>query len=84
MPKPKKEYRKTEIVVRGNGNFPFDMLRYDNAAPASSEDASSIANIDEAFVYRDVKLNRFSYEGDKATEGRWRSFGWVVVSDTGI
>ena len=82
--RPKAEYRKTEIVVRGSGDFPFDMLRYDNAVPVTSEDASKIANVDDSFVHREVKLERFSYEGDKATADRWRSFGWIVISDTGV
>ena len=82
--KPKAEYRKTEIVVRGSGDFPFDMLRYDNACPLGSEDASAIANVDDTFVHRDVKLERFSYDGGKATTDRWRSFGWIVISDTGV
>lgn len=82
--KPKAEYRKTEVVVRGSGTFPTDCLRYDNCCPSSSEDSSKIDNHDGAFVQREVKLDRFSFDGSKAEADRWRSFGWAVISDSGV
>lgn len=82
--KPKAEYRKTEVVVRGSGRFPTDMLRYDNCVAQTSEDASKIDNEDGAFVHREIRLDRFSYDATKAEARRWQSFGWMVVSDTGL
>lgn len=82
--KPKAEYRRTEITVRGSGEFPYDMLRYDDACPVSSDDVSNMCNRDGAFVQREVKLYRFSLDGAKAEADRWRSFGWQVTSDTGL
>lgn len=64
--------------VTGSGAFPVDMLRYDAAWPASSEDAA-IMGIDE-FVSRDRNRRRsiklHSYR--EPTVDRWSSFVWSV------
>ena len=70
--------------VTGNGDFPLDMLRYDQAWPASPEDAAKISRrfdpSDNFGVRRDtVELCRLAR---KWREGpcvpRWASFGWAV------
>ncbi len=71
----------TKIVVEGSGVFPFDMLRYDQCAPASPSDAAAM---EQNHGRRRVTLNRYSVEGARACADRWRSFLWAVVEDEGI
>jgi hypothetical protein len=86
MKKPKKEWRRTTIVVMGHGTFPYDMLRYDSCVPARGEDCCAMvddngpgrARMDD----REVRLHRYSAEGTEATKDRWNSFGWGVIADT--
>lgn len=90
MPRlPKDKYGVVTFVVRGRGDFPFDMLRYDSAAPATGEDVASM--ITEKYsdaengwsptTPRSVKLRRFYPAGGTAAPNveRWRSFGWSVI-----
>lgn len=66
-------------TVRGPGRFPLDMLRYDQAVPASETDASYIAAT-LADPSRDRTL--ITLRGVKPpTEARWRSFGWQVLPE---
>jgi hypothetical protein len=64
--------------VRGRGAFPIDMLRYDQATPVSSGDASLI---EQTFQPRNrshdiiVQLRTALHA---PTVGRWESFGWKV------
>lgn len=63
--------------VTGNGQFPFDMLRYDRAWPNSGEDARKIGLtdwLDTVHRSRTVRL----HSNKSPTEGRWNSFGWSV------
>lgn len=46
MRKPK-SIRRVKYTVRGSGVFPFDMLRYEGAEPATSEDYSWIGPLPE-------------------------------------
>jgi hypothetical protein len=80
--KPKKEYRQTEVTVRGRGTFPLDMLRYDRCIPTSESDTNRMHY--PQLEYQIFKLYRLSSEGTKATAGRWKSFGWEVISDSGV
>lgn len=80
---PKAEWRMTTIKVRGSGDFPYDMLRYDNCVPMSSEDAVKIGPHGPPGLYT-VQLQRFSSDAGKATADRWKSFGWEVYEDTGV
>ncbi len=59
-----------EYYVSGRGQFPFDMLRYDNAWPATAEDADRLERVE----LRSIKL--YSYQ--KPTLERWASFLWSV------
>ena len=72
--RPKRLY---EYWVSGGGVFPFDMLRYDSAWPASGEDA---AKMEWSFAspagerQRSIKLRSYR----EPTIGRWSSFVWSV------
>jgi hypothetical protein len=63
--------------VKGIGDFPFDMLRYDACFPAESEDAGAMyhyANREMRTVY--VKAFSESKAHWPFTPKRWESFGW--------
>lgn len=63
-----------EYVVEGRGEFPLDMLRYDQSTFASELDSLTAGRWGEP---RAVRLRR--YTGDRLwTPGqkRWESFGW--------
>ena len=66
-----------EYYVSGRGEFPFDMLRYDECWPVSGEDAVSMA-IDfgdpERRKTRSIRLRSYK----EPTVGRWSSFVWSV------
>jgi hypothetical protein len=68
-----------EITVKGHGDFPIDMLRYESAVPFSEEDSH---HIDRTF-YEDkphtVRLLCFFKAEREPARSRWRSFGWEVL-----
>jgi hypothetical protein len=69
------KYERTTIEVSGRGQFPVDMLRYDQCVviqPGSTD----------GLEMRKVRLWRFSPQGKPATASRWSSFGWTVTGDS--
>ena len=59
--------------VSGKGNFPLDMLRYDQCWPRSPEDVSRI--LDQVCNgTKKVSINLTSYS--QPTVDRWKSFCW--------
>lgn len=72
------------FTVRGQGLFPFDMLRHDRCCPARETDSAAI----ERTTRRPSRTasggtleERVTLVGPKSpTEGRWGSFGWLVES----
>lgn len=80
---PRKDEAETlypfRYAVQGRGPFPFDMLRRDEAYPASEGDASHMS---AAFDDRARTVNLASWH-DRRTwfplELRWQSFGWDIV-----
>jgi hypothetical protein len=72
--RPREQYRYT---VKGSGVFPWDMLRYDAAYPASQEavNAMTAERRTTGAAVRKVELR--SYHAP--TPARWESFGWVVA-----
>jgi hypothetical protein len=58
------------FYVRGRGDFPFDMLRYDCCYPASTDDALKLG---ETFIWRTICL---AATHGTFTPARWASFGW--------
>lgn len=66
--------------VEGKGCFPVDMLRYDNAWPATSDDAATIGSL----LSGDIPpghLTQVELRGARCTPGRWQSFGWKVIRE---
>lgn len=73
-----KKYRQ-RFTVSGSGQFPFDMLRYDQCFP-EHETQSRLLGPDYAGEPRTVEMMRFvESKNDIPTIGRWRSFCWDVV-----
>ena len=71
-----KHYR---ITVSGVGLFPIDMLRYDQAIPATEEDANRITRSHDVragdrLTQQIVRLDAYK----TPTPGRWTSFGWRI------
>jgi hypothetical protein len=77
--------RKTTPIffkVRGKGNFPIDMLRYDECFPSTPVDVSyieDVSRVEGKRVEREVSLVTNKKYGP--TEARWESFGWTVWWD---
>lgn len=65
-----------EFVVRGRGDFPIDMLRYDSCVPKSQDDVRLMV---DRLTERDIRLRMFSATKDGPTHERWASFGWPIV-----
>lgn len=58
------------VEVEGAGEFPHDMLRYDQCAPITQDDVSKMVH---GRSRRVVKLN--CYDGPP-TVARWNSYMW--------
>jgi hypothetical protein len=71
--RPRQSFR---YVVEGIGEFPLDMLRYDNCWPATTLDVAGMAteSLFGATLRRQVVIH--SYRAP--TLARWESFGWRV------
>jgi hypothetical protein len=67
--------KRTRYAVRGSGNFPFDMLRYDASYPFSQTDAAAMEH--HRTEARRVELLGM-VPGGQPTDERWASFGWRV------
>lgn len=60
------------FVVEGVGQFPFDMLRYDQCWPMAQEDVAKMTQHSE---HRRIKLRGCC----EPTAARWSSFLWSLV-----
>ncbi len=79
------------FTVRGRGEFPLDMLRYDKCWPSQSTDADKISPTYDTLKSesrselgrRDVYLCKYTRlkTGSVSTAARWASFGWDVVKE---
>jgi hypothetical protein len=70
------------IVVRGRGEFPHDMLRYDDLAFAAPIDATLA---EDANQWRSINLVS-DYDRPRVWTpkvARWESFGWKVTFHNG-
>lgn len=76
MKQKAERYYTTKFKVKGRGQFPFDMLRYDGCYPHSSVDAAALS---ESRERRTVKLVMQSRNDFGPTVERWASFCWEVV-----
>jgi hypothetical protein len=84
------------FAVKGRGEFPFDMLRYDACFPATGDDVSmlekqyeyetanvvGIAGGSRRAIDRTVHLTMLSRNYTGPTIERWKSFGWTVIDDS--
>ena len=68
--------------VRGRGQFPIDMLRYDQCYPRTGDDAHKIASA------RDDRAVVIVTKSDDPiacwTERRWASYLWRLTPITGM
>lgn len=76
-----KRYR---ITVSGKGNFPLDMLRYDECWPRDALDAARIAPELPVTAHEEFRLWAdpriiVLYSNKYPTEQRWLSFGWACT-----
>lgn len=62
---------KFTLTVRGNGDFPVDMLRYDECWPSTTADAVKLGDT----TRRTVEL----LSDRNPTRDRWDSFCWTLV-----
>ena len=77
-----------EFTIRGMGQPPLDMMRYDRCTPATQQDVGNVTAAGGGLgeVYS-VRMLRFT-EGngrnhaDHPTVDRWQSFGWQVSDVT--
>ena len=72
----------TRFTVEGSWPFPIDMLRHDEAHPATEEDSGKIIRSMEPGAEK-ASIDLAKYHTIKnsphVTEGRWESFGWKVI-----
>lgn len=61
------------FTVRGAGEFPFDMLRYDMCWPASPDDVAQMMSTGRRTVTLHTPVTT------SPTTGRWDSFLWQVT-----
>jgi hypothetical protein len=73
------------FVVAGSSRFPLDMLRYDMAHPTTP------ASVEQMALTLDAHPRAFQQEllvkltsKEKPTVHRWKTFGWKVISCTGL
>lgn len=77
------KYRQA-FTVEGSGQFPHDMLRYDQCFPVLEQESGKLARGFDG-EQRTVQMQRYvETRTDMPTEGRWRSFDWHVVVGTVI
>lgn len=67
------------FTVFGNGDFPFDMLRYDSCWPYNSEDAASMQPAYYAGKPQRRSIVMETNNPHAPTTARWNSFLWGVV-----
>jgi len=68
------------FVVEGRGEFPVDMLRYDQCYPADESQARQLLRLREqpTEMVTVMLIHRSDTKYWKPTEGRWQSFLWRV------
>ncbi len=62
-------------TVTGQGEFPFDMLRYDQSWPETSPDAAAITNPSAVPENPNRSVTLLTYN-PRPEFDRWRSFVW--------
>ena len=69
--RPKRVY---EYVVTGMGDFPVDMLHFDQCWPATADDAAKIVEPASPAEPRSIRMRSHQ----RPDTDRWSSFGWAV------
>lgn len=79
----------TRFKVAGKYPFPIDMLRYDACIPGGEFASNRIIETFHPMSLRAdsgaVEVELYRIHQDRywtPTEGRWNSFGWVVVANS--
>ena len=67
------------LTVKGSGEFPFDMLRYDGCFPEAERESGKLYYHASFEHPREIELHMVSFNDKGPTKGRWQSFGWNVV-----
>jgi hypothetical protein len=69
-----------DFTVAGRGEFPIDMLRYDQCWPADGNAASDILHSlrPGPLERREIKLRSAARQ---ITPDRWSSFLWTVIKE---
>lgn len=70
--------RQCDFTVTSSYEFPWDMLRYDQCFPASTDDAMKMTQEGK----RTIRLRCHNHLGIPTVD-RWRSFGWSVLAYEG-
>jgi hypothetical protein len=75
----------TIFEVQGRGQFPLDMLRYDECYPVRSEDVNALVCRDDDRASRALRTVRLGAHKPmyRITQARWDSFGWKVLRQFG-
>ncbi len=68
--------------VTGARGFPLDMLRYDCAWPATSDDAVTVSDLITGSIPHGHSTQVLFRSINPPTSGRWASFGWTVSDHT--
>lgn len=63
-----------ELVVKGQGNFPHDMLRYDKCYPVYETDTGKMHSHNSESVEITLHTQR-----QTITPRRWESFCWKII-----
>ena len=73
-----------KATISGRGPFPFDMLRYDEAFPTTTEDARKLGNIPDHLHFSaegEIWILQISTHKRNFTEARWNSIGVGIRID---
>ena len=75
--------RTSYMVIKGKGDFPIDMLRYDDCFPATESDSYAIAKTFDSYGEWEICVKKQVRTYSKVrdwTNGRWASFGCSMES----
>jgi hypothetical protein len=69
-----------DFTVEGQGDFPFDMLRYDRCFPTDPESAANLQTPGPKSPQQRKCTLRIITDNKalRPTRDRWTSFGWTV------
>lgn len=68
-------------IVKGRGQFPFDMLRYDRCSPLRETDSIRLGGESDEDMLKGRVVVVVSDRSTPFTSKRWESFGWKVLAE---